>query len=199
LDFPGWVISTYGLNGLADCAYSGIWKIIRNLLDPVVANKVHFTNKTDDMEVFIEKSHIPKDLGGEEDWDYKYIPAIIGENEKMKDMTTKAQVEAERQKIVEDFEKATIGWIENSSDEEMKKKRWELRLSLKENYWKLDPYIRSRSYYDRIGMIQPGGHRQFYPSSKKEAAVPEAALAPTAAPAAARNGDVDETSPDDLD
>lgn len=199
MDFPRWVIPTYGLSDLADCVYSGIWKIIRNLLDPVVANKVHFTNKVDEMEEFIEKSHIPKDLGGEEDWDYKYIPAVIGENEKMKDVTTKAQVEAERQKIVEDFEKATISWIENSSDEETKKKRWELRVSLKENYWKLDPYIRSRSYYDRIGMVKPGGHLQFYLSSKKEAPVSEAALAPTAAPAAAPNGNVDETSPDDVD
>jgi hypothetical protein len=179
--------------------YSGIWKIVRGLLDPVVANKVQFTNKIEDMEEFIEKSHIPKDLGGEEGWEFKYIPPVIGENEMMKDVAAKVQVEAERQKIVDGFEKATISWIENSTDEETKKKRWELRLSLKANYWKLDPYVRSRSYYDRAGIIQPGGHLQFYAPAEKAAPVPENAAVPTAAPVAAPNGNVVETSADDVD
>jgi len=38
---------------------------------------------------------------------------------------------------------------------------------LREDYWHLDPYIRARSYYDRVGMINPGGKLQFYTEKTK--------------------------------
>lgn len=180
-------------------SYTGIWKIIRGLLDPVVANKVHFTNNVDEMETFIEKSRIPKDLGGEEDWELKFMEPVIGENDRMKDVGAKQKIQSERDEIVDEFEKTTITWIENSTNEELKKKRYDLRLSLMQNYWKLDPYVRSRSYYDRIGLIQPGGHLQFYPTSEKADPVPEATLVPAAVPAAVSNGHNVETSADDVD
>lgn len=146
---------------------SGIWKIIRGWLDPVVASKVHFTNNVEEMEEFVPRSHIPKDLGGDEDWSYQYIEPVINENSEMKDTKTKDILQAERRKIVNDFEKATLDWIEHRTDDvsKIKGRRDEIASDLEKDYWKLDPYIRARSLYDRLGMIKPGGKIDFYPKT----------------------------------
>lgn len=184
--------------------YIGIWKIIKGLLDPVVANKVNFTNNTADMEAFIEKSRIIKEIGGEEDWEMKYIEPVIGENDLMKDVETKNKIQSERDAIAGEFEKATIAWIEDRASKDLRRKREDLTVTLTENYWKLDPYIRARSYYDRAGLIKPGGNIQFYPTAAKETTVPEAkvpaATEVAAAPPAAASKDAHvETTPDDID
>ena len=41
---------------------------------------------------------------------------------------------------------------------------------LAENYWKLDPYIRARSLYDRSGVLGAAGKLEFYPSAQGAAA-----------------------------
>jgi hypothetical protein len=146
-------------------------------LDPVVASKVHFTNNVEEMEEFVPRSHILKDLGGDENWSYHYVEPAPNENETMKDTETRDKLLAERQNIVKEYEKATVEWIDHSTPSEAletKATRHKLADVLKEDYWKLDPYIRARSLYDRIGMIQPGGKICFYPTSQAATVVPTA-------------------------
>ncbi|KFY24655.1 hypothetical protein V493_05130 [Pseudogymnoascus sp. VKM F-4281 (FW-2241)] len=188
----------------APWVFQGIWRVIKGLLDPVVASKVNFTNTTEDMEAFIEKSRIIKEVGGDEDWEMKYIEPVIGENDLMKDVETKKKIQSERDAIAGDFEKATIAWIEDRASKDVRKKREDLTATLVENYWKLDPYIRARSYYDRAGLIQPEGNIQFYPTVAKESAVPKTTVAETAEvaappPAAASKDAHVETSSNDID
>jgi len=150
----------------APWVFQGIWKIIKGWLDPVVASKVHFTNNVGEMEEFIERGHITKDMGGSEDWSYQYIEPVAGENSKMKETETKEKLLAERAKIVNDYEESTIDWIDHSGGadvSQIKERRHKLALALKEDYWRMDPYVRARSIYDRFGMIQPGGKLEFYP------------------------------------
>lgn len=161
----------------------GIWKIIKGWLDPVVASKVHFTNSQEDLEQYVPKSNIIKELGGEEDWEYKYLEPVPGENSKMEDTETRDRLFAEKDAIVKEFEKATLSWI-NGEDEDIgsvKTKRNELANRLRDNYWATDPYIRARSYYDRSGIIKPGGEINW--SSRSQHSTPMAA----------------ETSADDVD
>lgn len=143
--------------------FQGIWKIIRGWLDPVVASKVHFTNDRE-MEEFVPKSQIIKELHGDENWEYKYIEPVPGENDKMKDVETRDKILEVRKGIVNEYEKMTEEWIKSGDAATLKVKRNELAAKLRENYWTLDPYIRARSYYDRVGLIQPGGEIEFYPS-----------------------------------
>lgn len=146
--------------------FQGIWKIIRGWLDPVVASKVQFTNNDAELEAFVPRSRIITELGGEEDWAFKYIEPVPGENDKMKDVETRDRLVKERSLIVDNFEKGTLDWIHGEGDSEaVKRKRNEIANTLKEDYWKLDPYIRARSYYDRAGLINPGGKIQFYPAA----------------------------------
>ena len=137
------------------------------------------------MEKYVPKNHVLKDLGGDEDWAYHYIEPVVGENDTMKDTETRDKLLAGREDIVKDYEKATLDWIHGQVDSaEIKKKRDELANSLKDDYWRLDSYVRARSYYDRVGMLNSGGRLQFYPQK-------------TAPPTT--NGSKVETSADDVD
>ena len=94
---------------------------------------------------------------------------------------------------MDEYEKATVEWIKGVDALALKTKRNELAIQLRDDYWRLDPYIRARSYYDRCGLINPGGKLQFYPG---KAITPEAvaikteasATSPEPASAATTNG-----------
>lgn len=174
--------------------FQGIWKIIRGWLDPVVASKVHFTNNTQEMSAFVPESQIIKELTGPEQWEYNYIEPVPGEDDKMKDTETRDKLLEARKQTVKQYEDATLEWIhDNGKDEKIKGRRNELANQLRDEYWKIDPYIRARSYYDRVGLLNPGGKLQFYPG-KTVTPDPEK----TVTPAANGLGTV-ETSPDDID
>ena len=149
--------------------FQGIWKIIKGWLDPVVAAKVHFTNGVEDLSEFINKSQIIKELGGTEDWEYKYVEPLADENVLLNNTTAKEQLEKERKAEVAEYEKQTFEWIHAGNDG-LKKSRDNIAQRLRENYWRLDPYIRARSLYDRTGMVGIDGHCNYYPTqtAKKE-------------------------------
>ncbi|KAI1056302.1 hypothetical protein LB507_002166 [Fusarium sp. FIESC RH6] len=153
--------------------FQGIWKVIRGWLDPVVAAKVHFTNNRSELEEFISRDHLIKELEGDEDWEYKYVEPIPGENDKMKDTQTRDRMLAEREELVKKFEQTTREWIrqpEGEQGKQLKAEREKIAKLLREDYWRLDPYIRARTLYDRQGAIQTGGKTDWY-SLKPPAAV----------------------------
>ena len=166
--------------------FQGIWKIIKGWLDPVVAAKVHFTGDVKDLEAFIPRSQIIKELGGDEDWEYTYVEVKDGENDMMKDEATKEKLMTERMADVKEYETKTFEWLDSSGAAEPKEKRDEIARRLHDNYWQLDPYVRARSLYDRVGMIAPGGKVHFYPNHEK-------------AKAEVANGPAASTSADDVD
>lgn len=153
----------------------GIWSIIKGWLDPVVAAKIQFTKNVENLEEFIPRNHIPKDLGGDEDFTYEYIEPEPNENAQMEDTKKRDELLAERDNIIINFHNATLSWIsaaaKNDTDKctAMKKQRGELVGQLSDAYWKLDPFLRARCLYDRQGMIKPNGEIDFYPSKENKA------------------------------
>jgi len=138
-----------------------------------VAAKVHFTNNRSELEGFISRDHLIKELEGDENWEYKYVEPIPGENDKMKDTQTRDRMLAEREELVKKFEQATREWIrqpEGEQGKQLKAEREKIAKLLREDYWRLDPYIRARTLYDRQGAIQTGGKTDWY-SLKPPAAV----------------------------
>ncbi|KAJ4292919.1 phosphatidylinositol transfer protein csr1 [Collariella sp. IMI 366227] len=151
--------------------FQGIWKVIRGWLDPVVANKVHFTNSAKDMEEFIPTKHIPKALDGAEDWTYQYAEPVEGENAKMADTATRDRLLAARAKLYQEYEDATMAWIANPEGDkavDIKRVREEIAERMRVDYWGVDPYLRARSYYDRTGVLLPGGKLNWYPGEEKK-------------------------------
>jgi hypothetical protein len=148
---------------------TGIWSVIKGWLDPVVAAKIHFTKNKEDLEAFIPPSRIMKELEGDENWEYQYVEVKDGENKLMEDTETRDRLLAERHALAKDIQDITIEWLRASSKEETgaaaaaKEKRNALIEELRKQYWVLDPYIRARSLYDRLNIVQGGGKIEFYP------------------------------------
>jgi hypothetical protein len=153
---------------------TGIWKIIKGWLDPVVAAKVHFTNSLDDLEVFIPRNRIIKELGGEEEFEYKYIEPDPNENAAMKDTVKRDEIQARNKALTKELQDATQAWIVAASknDKETvaseKAKRNALIEKTSRGYWEIDPYIRARTFYDRTGVLKGGGNVSFYPDRTGE-------------------------------
>lgn len=176
----------------APWVFQGIWRIIRGWLDPVVASKVHFTNNVKDLEEFIARDKLPDEIDGTSGWTYKYIEPVPGENDKMKETDTRDKLIEERKALYEEFESKTIEWIHEDDVTKrtaLKSERSAIAHKLREQYWRLDPYIRSRTLYDRIGVIKPDGSLEHYPPWEVVGSSNGAAVA----------ADAVETSSDDVD
>ena len=117
------------------------------------------------MERFIDPSQLIEELGGDEQWEYKYIEPIAGENHNMEDTETRDQLSLKRKELYRQFEANTSRWMANLDDDkgqDIAAERDAIALKLKEVYWNIDPYIRARSLYDRQDVIRPGGDVDWY-------------------------------------
>ena len=146
------------------------------------------------MEEFIPLKHIPKDLDGDEDWTYEYAEPVPGENALLDDAATRDRLLAARAQLYQEYEDATLEWIRAGNDAEkaaqIKARRNGIADRLRVDYWNVDPYLRGRSYYDRIGVLLPGGKLDWYPEAKPAGGVNGSVAAPAV---------VTETSADDID
>ncbi len=134
----------------------------------MVAGKVHFTKNVEELAEFVERSHIIKELGGDDPWTYQYIEPVAGENQLLSDAVTRQRLLDERAAVVKDYETTTQQWIHDpNSTDALQQKRSELSEQLRTGYWELDPYLRARTLYDRTGIIREGGQIQYYGSANK--------------------------------
>lgn len=116
------------------------------------------------MEAFVDLKGLPREIDGYEDWEYRYEEPVEGENAKMADTATRDRLLDARRQLIEEYERETLDWVKGDTGHAAARKesRNATAARLRENYWEVDPYIRARSVYDRIGMIKPGGGLDFY-------------------------------------
>ncbi|KAL1303103.1 hypothetical protein AAFC00_006544 [Neodothiora populina] len=158
----------------APWVFNQIWRIIKGWLDPVVASKIHFAKNIDELQTYIPRDRIMKELDGDEAFEYKYIEPVAGENKVMEQgASQRATIEAERKSLVDAYERDTISWASDSG--RGGSERSAVKDKLQENYWTLDPYLRARSHYDREGLLGEGGKLDFYPATKPTASSTTAA------------------------
>ncbi|KAI3318854.1 CRAL/TRIO domain-containing protein [Xylariaceae sp. AK1471] len=138
----------------APFVFWGIWSMIKGWLDPVIASKINFTRKSADLLRFISEENLQTSYGGKDSWEYEYIEPVPGENKRFDEVEKKAEIQGERDELVREFELQTVEWASKESDAKDKaSRRNELADQLSGNYWKLDPYIRARTYFHRVGMV----------------------------------------------
>jgi hypothetical protein len=134
--------------------------MIKPWLDPVIASKINFTSSNADLARFIAQDNLQTCYGGKDDWEYKYIELVEGEDECMQS-EKKEELEAERMELIRRFEQMSVEWAKvkpGSVDAKQKMaERRELAERLGESYRKLDPYTRARTYYHRAGVIDALG------------------------------------------
>jgi len=133
--------------------------MIKPWLDPVIVSKIHFTSTNADLARFITPENLQKCYGGSDPWEYRYTGPVEGENVRMQS-EKKDEVHAERNELIQQFELLTAKWasFDPQSPEGRQKaaERRELAQRLGESFWKLDPYVRARTYYHRTGVIDNG-------------------------------------------
>ena len=153
---------------------------------------MHFTKTTPELEHFIDRAHLIKDLGGDDAYSYHYVEPSPGENSLLDDAEARTRLLEARATVVREFEKSTQDWIkeslapssskgkaaEEAQDQEdhparllsLQEKRTELITRLRSGYWQLDPYLRAKTLYDRLGMIGKGGEIHFFHSGSSSEA-----------------------------
>jgi hypothetical protein len=142
-----------------------MWTVIRSWLDPDIASKVNFTRKTADLLQFIPEENLQAGYGGADSWEYTYPKPVTGENARLEEEETRSKIQEERDELIHEFERETAEWafleLESDAAKEKATRRNEIAGQLGVNYWKLDPYIRSRTYYHRVGVVDEGGKVDF--------------------------------------
>lgn len=153
----------------APWVFQGVWRMIKGWLDPVVASKIKFTNNLQDVSKYIDLERVPKELGGPDPFEYEYPEPVAGENDAMKNVQRRDELEAERKRLAHEYEEAVTQWAmlpvgDAQAWDANRARRDEVAGKLRDNYWLLDPFVRARSLYDRLGLL-PGSGSQTASSS----------------------------------
>ncbi|KAF9132569.1 hypothetical protein BGW39_011834 [Mortierella sp. 14UC] len=152
----------------APFVFWGVWKIIEPWMDPVVASKIRFTKKDQDLLEYIPAEHLPSRYNcGKDKYVYKYIHAREGENDHMADTATKDRLVGEWKALMWKFEALTREWVQLGKDKQqvdagrteevVVKERGQLAKELRVAYFRMDPYIRARNLFHRQGVALPDG------------------------------------------
>jgi hypothetical protein len=124
------------------------------------------------LESYISKENLQTRYGGDDTWDFKYIEPVAGENSKMEATEKKAKIQDERSELEREFDSETIEWLkfdpETLEAKEKTEKREQLAKQLNANYWQLDPYIRAKTYYHRVGVVDDNGVVDYQAAGRKK-------------------------------
>ncbi|KAG0207660.1 hypothetical protein BGX28_001178 [Mortierella sp. GBA30] len=150
----------------APLVFWGVWKVIEPWLDPVVASKIKFTYKNQELLDLIPAEHLPDSFQGAglDKYTYQYLEPVPGENDSMKDVATKATLIAERDALSVKYEAKTREWIrlDEGKDGAVTQEREDIVTELHQQYYKMEPYIRARNQFHRMdasgkSVLQPDG------------------------------------------
>ncbi|VVT46695.1 uncharacterized protein SAPINGB_P001341 [Magnusiomyces paraingens] len=157
--FEGYYPETLGLMIIhkAPWVFSGIWNIIKNWMDPFVAQKIVFTKSYEDLLKYFPPEYIEKEHGGSDDYQYKYIEPPAGESAKINDNATREKIFLQQEELQQEFIEATIEWIKSSdknTNQTSQARKNEISARSADLYWISDEYVRARSMIDRTGVLE---------------------------------------------
>lgn len=141
------------------------WTIIKPLLRPPTREKITFTSNVNDLAAKIGRLEAEKVIKAK----MEYLPDPAPEkpfNDQAKDLATASPECQEAFKVwnsnVAEVEELTRLWMRPAATdtpmEELKaleEKRAAAAWKLSASYWKIDEYVRPKSYYDRAGLLPP--------------------------------------------
>jgi hypothetical protein len=114
---------------------------------------------------FIPRDNLQKCYGGDDEWEYQYVEPVSTENEQLNDMEKKAELQEQKAALIEKFDHLTMEWVSLEPEDSVAKaksaQRGEVVHELELKYWQLDPYFRSTTYYDRVGVLTRDGAVDF--------------------------------------
>ncbi|KAI8322994.1 CRAL/TRIO domain-containing protein [Martensiomyces pterosporus] len=139
--------------------FSGVWKLISPLLDPVVASKIQFAQKPEGLMKFIDEKELLEIRGGKDKYAYEYAKPSPEENKLMFDDEGRELVSKKLDGVRETFIAATKDWIKAKADSDDSKfaessaRRIEISEDVKSAAMEKDKYTRARHFYTRTGVL----------------------------------------------
>eukprot|EP01116_Phalansterium_solitarium_P004801 TRINITY_DN15952_c0_g1_i1.p1 TRINITY_DN15952_c0_g1~~TRINITY_DN15952_c0_g1_i1.p1 ORF type:complete len:314 (+),score=87.71 TRINITY_DN15952_c0_g1_i1:440-1381(+) len=61
----------------APFVFWGFWQVLKPFLDPKTATKIVFVKTLPDMEVYIDRTNVPKSMGGDDIYEFQYAPTAL--------------------------------------------------------------------------------------------------------------------------
>ncbi|SOV08198.1 related to CSR1 - phosphatidylinositol transfer protein [Ustilago sp. UG-2017a] len=137
--------------------FSGIWKLLSPMLDPVVRSKIKFTKKPEDLDL-VPKERLLTSMGGENTSEFEFVEPVEGENDQTKDEEGKKRTWNNYMTVAKEYEQITRKWCETKGqDKEVAKKRELLVKKLRVAQFEHEPYFRGKTIYHRDGTIDGQG------------------------------------------
>ncbi|KAJ1978704.1 phosphatidylinositol transfer protein csr1 [Dimargaris verticillata] len=151
--------------------FGSIWRMISPLLDPVVASKINFIRSQEDFAEFIDAANMVDWLGGESRFQYEYVGPQADENAHMLDTAQRTQAAERYNQSMVNVENATLKWLAahkvldantdeskasalkeeaQAADQQRQATQTEHKAAVKA----LDPFVRARTFYHRVGVVQ---------------------------------------------
>lgn len=159
-NYPECLGTVYVFN--APWIINGIWGMIKAWLDPVVASKVQFLSKIEQLAEFIPIEDIPSYMGGKADVKFNYLTPDVPAPLAADKVASRDRLVTERSGLLDQYISLTNEWASEvitkkpTADAKLPA-RHALAMQLRENYWNIDPFVRGRVQLDRAGILQPGG------------------------------------------
>lgn len=143
----------------APWVFSGIWKILSPMLDPVVRSKVVFMSKPSECEHLLPADRLVEELGGDVqfDWEKRWIEPKEGENSFQDNTEEKKKRFDTFMKYATEYEEVTKKWADGSSDKEVIEKRRLLVKKLRVAQYESDLYSRGRTQLHRDATLDGQG------------------------------------------
>lgn len=132
------------------------WTLIKTWLHDSVKQKVRFIHSEAELTEFIDPAVLPKRLHGGQP-DFRYVPPTE-EDEAIfaafrADKEGKAAAEAAHRDAVRNYLEVTLKWANGNESRQILSDRKKARKRLRNAFEQLSPYISTRTYYHRIGVI----------------------------------------------
>ncbi|KAI9500315.1 CRAL-TRIO domain-containing protein [Coemansia spiralis] len=143
--------------------FSGVWKLISPLLDPVVASKVQFAQKPEGLLKYIDENELLEMRGGKDKYVYEYVRPAADENKLMFDKEGRQQAADKLDEVCEQFVQATKEWADakESGDDDGFAAAAEKRIEASDLFVEAargkDMYTRARNFYHRTGVLSNDG------------------------------------------
>ncbi|KAJ1823999.1 phosphatidylinositol transfer protein csr1 [Coemansia sp. RSA 2671] len=128
--------------------FTGIWKLVRSWLDPIVAKRSFIAKDVEQLSAFVDPSQIMSDMGGALKEQYSFGLPTGDDNALMLDVEGRRKAEDALKEAVAAFDKETGVWISGSGSYDAQS-RIEAAARFSDAALGLDPYIRARFTTER--------------------------------------------------
>jgi hypothetical protein len=140
----------------APLIFWGFWRAVKNILDPVVRNKIKFIASPADTEGDVPEDMMIEYCGGKVTSEFNFIEPREGENDIQQDHETKDRLLNRHRALTDKYEEVTRQWCKTGGkDEDLQEKRDILSKKIRLSQFELEPYTRGLTVYHRNGVLPP--------------------------------------------